>query len=72
MTPADVRGRPHPGRRDPAEAAALAVPHNPGGLMPDLRGGAAGDGRDPDGLDPVNLDEAELRRRSGSDGVLKP
>ena len=72
MTPADLQGRPHPDRRDRVAADAPAEPHNPGGLMPDLRGEAADQGRDPDELDPVSLDEEELRRRSGSDGVRRP
>lgn len=67
---ADYQGRPHPDRRRPLEQTTPASSPNPGGLMPDIRGGAIDQGRDPDEVDPVIDDEDRLRRESGADGVL--
>ena len=63
--PAEPQGRPHPDRREPEPAPAPASPHNPGGLMPDIRGKAAEQGRDPEEVDPLVLDEDQLRHMSG-------
>lgn len=68
---ADSQGRPHPDRRLPLEQTPPATSPNPGGLMPDLRGGAIGHGRDPEEVDPLIDDEDRLRRESGADGVLR-
>jgi len=62
--PADAQGRPHPDRRQHEPTPASG--HNPGGLMPDIRGKAAEEGRDPEEVDPVVDDEDHLRRASGS------
>ena len=73
-SPADQQGRPHPDRRvDPdGKDATETTPHNPGGLMPDIRGDADGQGRDPEEVDPIRYDEDLLRRKSGDPGVEKP
>ena len=62
--PAEPQGR-QPDRREPEPDPAPASPHNPGGLMPDLRGKAAAQGRDPEEVDPLALDEDQLRHLSG-------
>jgi hypothetical protein len=68
-TPADPQGRPHPDRREDERLAPTPVSkHNPGGLMPDIRGRAAEQGRDPDEVDPLADDEDHLRRASGYAG----
>ena len=69
-TPADTQGRPHPDRRP--ETPDVSNEHNPGGLMPDIRGDALEQHRDPEEVDPMTFDEDTLRRESGSPGVLKP
>ena len=71
-SPADQQGRPHPDRRSNPDHDTEAAPHNPGGVMPDIRGDAAAQGRDPEEVDPVRYDEDLLRRKSGADGVTKP
>ena len=71
-TPAESQGRPHPDRLPKADVDQAVTPHNPGGLMPDLRGEAVRSGRDPEELDPLRDDEDHLRRESGDPGVLKP
>ena len=70
-TPADPRGRPNPDRR-PDELPKPLSNHNPGGLMPDIRGRAAEQGRDPDEVDPLTDDEDRLRRASGYPGRKLP
>ena len=72
-TPADPQGRPHPDR--PPDERLEPTPtsdHNPGGLMPDIRGRAAEQGRDPEEVDPLTLDEDRLRRMSGAPGRKLP
>jgi hypothetical protein len=69
-TPADTQGRPHPDRR--SDTPEVSSEHNPGGLMPDIRGEAIEQGRDPEEVDPLVQDEDVLRRMSSNTGVLKP
>jgi hypothetical protein len=72
-TPADPQGRPHPERRpDERLEPTPTTPHNPGGLMPDIRGKAAEQGRDPNEVDPLLDDEESLRRMSGDPGRKLP
>ena len=71
--PADPKGRPHPDRRPDARLEPTpASSHNPGGLMPDIRGRAAEQGRDPEEVDPLTDDEDRLRRASGYPGRKLP
>ena len=74
MTPADQQGRPHPDRRSDPDRSEVseAAPHNPGGVMPDIRGDADAQGRSPEEVDPIRYDEDLLRRKSGADGIEKP
>ena len=61
------QGRPHPSDR-PTEHEGERRLENAPNLMPDLRGQAEEQGRDPEEVDPVTLDEDELRRLSSSVG----
>jgi hypothetical protein len=62
------QGRPHPANR-PTEHAGEQRLENAPNLMPDLRGRAEEQGRDPEEVDPVTLDEDELRRLSSDVGT---
>ena len=71
-SPADPEGRPHPDRRAPELEPEPVSPNNPGGLMPDIRGKAVAEGRDPEEVDPLQDDEDRLRRASGYPGPKLP
>ena len=59
----DDQGDPHPDDR-PTEHAGERRLENPPTLMPDLRGEAEKQGRDPEEVDPLTDDEDRLRRLS--------
>ena len=61
------QGRPHPSDH-PTEHAGEQRLENAPNLMPDLRGQAEEQGRDPEEVDPVTLDEDALRRMSSDVG----
>ena len=61
------QGRPHPANRPTEHDGERRLESAPN-LMPDLRGRAEDQGRDPEEVDPVTLDEDELRRLSSDVG----
>ena len=67
---ADGQGRPHPAHR-PLEHEGEQRLQDAPSLMPDLRGEAEAQGRDPEEVDPLGEDEDQLRRESSDPLSLK-
>ena len=55
----------------PKEVEGEPLVENPPRLMPDLRGEATEEGRDPEEVDPVREDEGRLRHESGEPGYIE-
>ena len=64
-SPADAQSPHHPSNR-PLEHEGEQRLENTPSLMPDMRGTAEAQGRDPEEVDPIGQDEDQLRR-AGSD-----
>ena len=68
---ADQQGRPHPADRPTEHEGERRLDDAPN-LMPDLRGEAEDQGRDPEEVDPLALDEDAMRRESSDPVVNGP
>ena len=66
----DNQSRPHPAHR-PLEHEGEQRLEDAPSLMPDLRGEAEAQGRDPEEVDPLGEDEDQLRRESSDPLSLK-
>ena len=69
-SPADAQSPHHPSNRPLEHEGEQRLEHAPS-LMPDLRGEAEAQGRDPEEVDPLGEDEDQLRRESSDPLSLK-